>query len=180
MIDVTNPFPNADFVSIKINDWERKQKRLLELMDQTEMVYSWEVNTSFPFAGSSEHLQEVGDILDEEFRIFSDYVKHTEFSLSIWFQSYKAGDHHRIHNHIPGCRYASIIYLCYDPLYHFPTQYVQTSPYTNQLETWSNNSASEGYWYLWPAATYHYTLPYNHSDAPTRKIMSINLEFIDG
>ena len=180
MIEVTTVCPEVNIISIKINDWERKKKKLLEIMDRATIIQAENHQSSFKNShADSDRFEEVGEILNEEFEAFSQHVKHRDFQMSIWFQSYGAMEYHGIHNHVPGCHYASIIYLCHDPAFHHPTQFIYRDPFNGYLEPWSNKSSGEGYWYLWPAAMEHYTLPHSHPDAPTRKIMSMNLEFVN-
>lgn len=171
--------PPVQIIKIEIEDWERKKKAFLDYMNEhSKIEESYGVHTSYENLDDRLDRVLVSRLLREELKVLArDYLNVSSLKTSSWFQSQGKGQHHQAHHHAPGAQMASIIYLEYDSQFHLPTHFFAPNPFSGESVNWSDPDAKEGIWYLWPSSLMHYSLPCNHPDAPTRKIISININF---
>ena len=177
MIEEQTIFAPVNLLKIKIENWDYKKQRFLQMMNTATFQSKGEeyMYTSFYHERTAPYLKETVDILEREFGILHDYLECSSIVMTAWFQKYGPKQHHIPHHHAPDCQFASVIYLNHDPDHHYPTQFYGTDPFNTNPVVWSDPNASEGVWYIWPAGVVHGTLPCDNPAAPQRQIFSINL-----
>lgn len=150
----------------KVQNWDVKKKRLLDLFDSFEHRVVVNVITS-PFDIKT-------DILSEEIKIFEKEVGMNFYSSEIWFQKYNHNMDHPVHTHGP-TGFSVICFIEYDKNNHKPTTFV--SPFSNNFNgelTRYTPDVEEGDIIFFPANLLHYA-PTNLSKI-TRTIVSFNLK----
>jgi hypothetical protein len=149
----------------KVENWNIKKKKLLDLFDKFENKIVGNVITS-PF-----NIQT--DILLDEIKLFEKEIKINFYLTNVWFQKYEKNMNHAVHNHGP-IGFSSICFVEYDKNFHKATTFI--SPFgnyiTGELERYEPE-VDEGDIIFFPSNLLHYA-PVNLSNK-TRIIMSFNL-----
>jgi hypothetical protein len=149
----------------KVQNWEVKKKKLLNLFNSFEHKVVGNVITS--------PLDIKTDILDEEIVLFENECNLKFISSEVWFQEYKQNMNHAVHNH-GSTGFSSVCFIEYDKKYHKPTTFI--SPFNNyitgELERYEPD-VEEGDIIFFPSNLLHY-VPTNLVDK-VRIIVSFNL-----
>jgi hypothetical protein len=149
----------------KVQNWEVKKKKLLELFNNFQHKVVGNVITS--------PLDIKTDILLDEIKLFENECGLKFISTEVWFQKYEQNMNHSVHNHGP-FGFSSVCFIEYDKRYHKPTTFVSSfgNYITGELERYEPN-VEEGDIIFFPANLLHYA-PTNLTDK-VRIIMSFNL-----
>ena len=148
----------------KVQNWEVKKKKLLNLFNSFEHKVIGNVITS--------PLNIKTNILDEEIVLFENEYSLKLISTEVWFQEYKKNMNHSVHNH-GSTGFSSVCFIEYEKKYHKPTTFV--SPFCNcitgEFERYEPD-VEEGDIIFFPVNLLHY-VPVNLMDK-TRIVLSIN------
>ena len=149
----------------KVQNWEIKKKKLLELFNNFQHKIVGNVITS-PLGIKT-------NILLDEIKMFENEIGINLYSTEVWFQKYEHNMNHAVHNH-GATGFSSVCFIEYKKEYHKPTTFI--SPFgnyiTGKLER-HEPDVDEGNIIFFPSNLLHYA-PTNLSDK-LRIIMSFNL-----
>jgi hypothetical protein len=160
----------------KVERWEDKKKKLLELWNSVASSCREEDNLFFNYESNSSIVDNyIHEIFYEEIKSFVISIGYDHYQfLNAWFENAKRGGNHEIHNHGP-IGYSSVCFINYNKDVHTPTQFI--SPFNDFINgrviTYSPENISEGSILFFPSNTSHYTNP-NLSNFE-RLVVSFNL-----
>lgn len=192
------PLFSIPIMHIKINDWNTKKKRLLEMYYKRKSnsevfktanhnVYDVETDYHYNFNCDVDNVNndrdksdlEVSELVDQIFNDELDFICDTfEMGVSVgnaWFERAVKNKFHSIHNH--GVRGLScVVFINFDHKKHTPTSFINPitaseGPICPQIEM--PPGVREGSLLVFPSYLNHFTEP-NESDVE-RIILSFNL-----
>ena len=165
-------------IDIKVNDWGRKKKLLMNLYSQEKMERvdnkSSDEHLYTSFFSNNYQKDAVYEVIKDELIVCASELNFIEFTLSnVWFQKYNNRDYHSIHTH-GALGYSFICFVNFDPNHHDSTTFI--APYLNFLSGHSLAyipKVKEGTMLFFPSSIMHYA-PHNTTDIP-RIILSGNI-----
>lgn len=148
----------------KVQNWNTKKKKLLDLFNSFDNKVSGNVITS-PISNKLT-------ALSEEVKLFESEIGLNLTTSEVWFQQYDHTMNHDVHNHGPG-GFSSICFIEFDKKYHRPTTFI--SPFEDFIgeKTSFIPDVEEGDIIFFPSNLLHYA-PTNLSKVK-RIIVSFNL-----
>ena len=149
----------------KVQNWEIKKKKLLDLFNTLQHKVVGNVITS--------PIDIKTNILLEEIKIFEEDIQMKFYYSEVWFQKYEHNMNHAVHTHGP-MGFSSVCFVEYDKNFHKPTTFI--SPFgnyiTGELERYEPD-VQEGDIIFFPSNLLHYA-PVNLFNK-IRTIMSFKL-----
>lgn len=149
----------------KVQNWNIKKKRLLDLFNNLEHKVVGNVITS--------PIDIKTNILLEEIKLFEKEIGIDFYSDEVWFQRYNHSMNHAAHTHGP-TGFSAVCFIEYDKDVHKPTTFI--SPFSNyitgELERYVPE-VQEGDIIFFPSNLLHYA-PTNLSNKE-RIVISFNL-----
>jgi hypothetical protein len=114
------------FYKYEIENWKNVKVKLLETCEKCNehfldnVITNWNTNE-----GQKKFIKnKISNILQHQIDFFKKENNLFFYKLdSAWFQKYKKGMNHNIHNHGYG-GYSSIVYINYNSKYHYPTTFI--------------------------------------------------------
>jgi len=169
-MNTTNLF-SISLLSIPVNDWEEKKKKILLNSNDTKLY--GEVNTNYNPEGKD--LINISSILKEEINIISKEINKKIVVSGSWVEKAERGMHHTVHNH-GQIGLSAICYVEFNSDEHEPAIFIApfNDAFNGQLIEASSKKMKEGLILLFPSFLLHYTNP-NKSDK-IRTTLSFNLE----
>ena len=168
------------FLHIKIQEWDKKKKKLLELCDKENFTFEkvGTVKNSFSMnetksLGLSESIE---NLLMPEIDAFKDVFKIKQSKIiQSWFQIEERFMYHPIHNHGYG-HFSSVCYIEFDKDKHLPTTFIAPAPdvLSGDISNFVPEDITEGSIVFFPSGLPHYS-PGNKTEI-NRKILSFNIE----
>ena len=164
------------FFTYTIPSWDKKKKRLLELIDEVclENPEHEESNVFTSYFNYGLECNKVVSTLRDCLENFSEESGFAPAELSrAWFQKYTSNSFHTPHNH-GMLGYSGVCYIEFDETCHTATQFIMPwyDVVTGEQIIWSPD-VREGDIVIFPAQMMHYALP-NKTDKP-RIILSFNI-----
>lgn len=171
------------FLHIKVQEWEEKKKKLLELCDKENFTFEkvGTVKNSFDLneQKSLELSKKIENLLIPEIDAFNNVfkIKQSEIIQS-WFQIEEKFMYHPIHNHGYG-HFSSVCYIEFDNENHLPTTFISPSPdaVSGDISKFVPENITEGSIVFFPSGLPHYS-PGNKSEVQ-RKILSFNIRPVE-
>jgi len=169
-MNTTNLF-SISLLSIPVNDWEEKKKKILLNSNDTKLY--GEVNTNYNYEGKD--LINISSILKEEIDIISKEINKKIVVSGSWIEKAEKGMYHTVHNH-GQIGLSAICYVEFNSDEHEPAIFIApfNDAFNGQLIEASSKQMKEGLILLFPSFLLHYTNP-NKSDK-IRTTLSFNLE----
>jgi hypothetical protein len=162
---------SISLLSIPVNDWEEKKKKILSSSDDIKLY--GEVNTNYdPYR---KDLINISSIFSEEIDTISKEIDRKIVVSGSWVEKAEKKMHHTIHNH-GQIGLSAICYVEFDSNEHEPVIFIApfNDIFNGQLIEASSKQMKEGLILLFPSFLLHYTNP-NKSDK-IRTTLSFNLE----
>jgi len=159
------------FYKYEIENWKNVKVKLLETCEKCNehfldnVITNWNTNE-----GQKKFIKnKISNILQHQIDFFKKENNLFFYKLdSAWFQKYKKGMNHNIHNHGYG-GYSSIVYINYNSKYHYPTTFIDKH---TKEEFYPD--VKEGDILFFNSIYDHYCPP--NDDEKTRIICSFNLK----
>jgi hypothetical protein len=164
-------FKDFIFYKYEIENWKNIKVKLLETCEKCNEHFLDNVITNWNTSKEQKEFlkNKISNILHHQIDIFKKENNLFLYKLdSAWFQKYKKGMNHDIHNHGYG-GYSAIIYINYNSKYHYPTTFIDKH---TKEEFYPN--VKEGDIIFFNSIYNHYCPPNN--DEKTRIICSFNLK----
>lgn len=166
------------YLQLEVSNWGDKKKKLLKLMDNSDLELDSIILTSFTDKDSATNQNDlIESIFEEELNYMKKSFNFNDCSIKkSWFQEQTKNMFHPIHHHCGnGIMMSSVCYIEYDSSVHTATEFI--SPYVDSISCSYLHfmpEVKEGTIIFFPSNVLHQTVP-SISDKP-RKIISFNLE----
>lgn len=165
-----------NFYKYKINEWDKKKKLFLELINTTEqnthknILAKVQTQTTSYFDNSFD----VYDIIKEDLQEFVREINFDINFLNSWYQIYKKHDYHEFHTHSNSYSnfFSGILFVSFDKKKHASTKFLNPF-YSNPNNLFFMPEVEEGEMIIFPANILH-KAPLNQSNQD-RIIISFNM-----
>lgn len=171
------------FLHIKIQEWDKKKKKLLELCDKENFTFEKVGTVKNSFSMDETKSLELSEIIENllmpEINAFNEVFKVKQSKIiQSWFQIEEKFMNHPIHNHGYG-HFSSVCYIEFDKDNHLPTTFISPAPdvLSGDISNFVPEDITEGSIVFFPSGLPHYS-PGNTTEI-NRKILSFNIEPIE-
>lgn len=167
-----NTMFSIPILKFKIQDWNNKKKKLLEVLNSKteEIEYGDSIHTDFFKNNNTEFTK---NFFREEIHALEKFTKTAMTVGNGWFEVARKGNFHSVHNHYP-LGYSAVCYINFNKLLHSRIHFI--APFTNFIDGTALNytpDIEEGDIIYFPSPLLHYTLPNEYEEE--RIVFSFNM-----